>query len=527
MEAFFASKHFVEDLIPLEGAFEVLQRLKQDFSLHIVTARLARLEDVTRNWLQRFYPDTFDGIHFGNHYGAPGDRIRTKYEMCADINALCLIDDSPNYVFNCMRHNLRAFLFGDYTWNHFSNLPSAMLQEGYTVEMFHEVALHEVNKDVEDKKIYRLRDWTQAESAIRHFFSSTSETAEDLKKQRAPKKEEFVVAVVQLTSINNLEANWRKIEALVDATVAAADRTQTLDLVCLPEAALFLGETADETLLHAQPLEPPLFEDSPTLVTNDLVQRLGGLARKHNVFLSVGGFPELLDAHVDGTKHHMANAHIVFDRKGELLSHRYRKIHLFDCPFVALYESRLTVAGDAVVYVELDGWRVGLTVCYDLRFPALYEALRTQHQVDLVLVPSAFTVPTGEAHWEVLLRARAIENQVFCVAAAQTGRHNKHRVSYGHSLAVDPWGRLMQSLFCVTLNETNTGIADEKAGVSVPSGTEPVTLATSVTSTAPATSEHVQVVRLTKHLLRETRDKMPVHDHRRPDLYHQPPLSSR
>lgn len=493
MEEFFLSPHFNDDLQPLSGAFEVLQRLKRDFTLHIVTARQAKLEQTTRRWLQRYFPDTFESIHFGNHYGGPGDRIRSKYEMCADINALCLIDDSPNYVFNCMRHNLRAFIFGDYAWNHDKNLPAAMVQEGYSVEMF---PLTDADGGVggDDNKIYRLKDWTQVESAVRHYFSRTSETKEDEITRRAVKKEDFVVAVVQLTSVNDSEANFRKIETLVEA--AAAGASSPLDLVCLPEAALFLGDSADETLSHAQSLEEPLFHAvSETQRHDRFVARLGRLAQKHNTFLSVGGFPELIDSDIDGTKHRMANTHVIIGRDGQLLSHRYRKIHLFDCPFVALYESRLTAPGTEVVSVDLDGWRVGLTVCYDLRFPALFESLRDKHNVDVVLVPSAFTVPTGEAHWEVLLRARAIENQIYVVAAAQTGKHNSHRESYGHSLVVDPWGRLLPPLANV--------VVDDKASGS------PV-----------AVQEHVQIVRLTKQGIRETRDKMPVHDHRRPDLYH-------
>lgn len=485
------SKHFKDDLEPISGAFEVLQRLKNDFTLHIVTARQAKLEETTRRWLERYYPDTFENIHFGNHYGGPGDRIRSKYEMCADINALCLIDDSPNYVFNCMRHNLRAFIFGDYAWNHERNLPSAMVQEGYSVQRFYLTDTE--SRESDDKTIFRLKDWTQVESAVRHYFSRLSTTAEDEIKRRTVKKEDFVVAVVQLTSVNDSEVNFRKIESLVEAAATAS--SSPLDLICLPEAALFLGESADETLSHAQPLDEPLFDSVNERGRQDrFVDRLGQLAQKYGSFLSVGGFPELIDSDVDGIKHRMANTHVVFGRDGHLLSHRYRKIHLFDCPFVALYESRLTAAGSEVVSVDLDGWRVGLTVCYDLRFPALFESLRDGHNVDVVLVPSAFTVPTGEAHWEVLLRARAIENQVYIVAAAQTGKHNSHRESYGHSLAVDPWGRLVVPLANICMGDKSSGSPE-------------------------AVQEHVQIVRLSKQVVRETRDKMPVHDHRRPDIY--------
>ena len=96
----------------------------------------------------------------------------------------------------------------------------------------------------------------------------------------------------------------------------------------------------------------------------------------------------------------------------------------------------------------MNGWNIGLTICYDLRFPALYQKLRNEHDIDVVLVPSAFTVPTGKAHWETLLKARAIENQIYVVAPAQAGVHNLKRESFGHSMVIDPWGTVCKfSLF--------------------------------------------------------------------------------
>ena len=101
------------------------------------------------------------------------------------------------------------------------------------------------------------------------------------------------------------------------------------------------------------------------------------------------------------------------------------------------------MAGDTPVVINVEGWNVGLSICYDLRFPALYEALRRPpNGADIILVPAAFTVPTGEAHWEVLLRARAIESQCYIIAAAQSGHHNARRSSFGHSMAIDPYGHI-------------------------------------------------------------------------------------
>ncbi|XP_020688225.1 nitrilase-like protein 2 [Dendrobium catenatum] len=118
-------------------------------------------------------------------------------------------------------------------------------------------------------------------------------------------------------------------------------------------------------------------------------------------------------------------------------------------------ESSFTTAGDAIVVEDSPAGRLGLTVCYDLRFPELYQMLRFEHNAQVLLVPSAFTKVTGEAHWEILLRARAIETQCFVIAAAQAGKHNEKRESYGGSLIIDPWGTVIARL----PDRLSTGIA--------------------------------------------------------------------
>jgi nitrilase len=137
------------------------------------------------------------------------------------------------------------------------------------------------------------------------------------------------------------------------------------------------------------------------------------------------------------------NANLVYSPRGELAA-RYDKMHLFafDNGRERYDEGRTLQAGRTPVAFDADGWRVGLSVCYDLRFPELYRALG-KPPCDLLSVPSAFTVPTGLAHWEVLLRARAIENQCYVVAAAQGGTHENGRRTFGHSLIVDPWGEIV------------------------------------------------------------------------------------
>ncbi|MEM9493476.1 MAG: carbon-nitrogen hydrolase family protein, partial [Myxococcota bacterium] len=124
----------------------------------------------------------------------------------------------------------------------------------------------------------------------------------------------------------------------------------------------------------------------------------------------------------------------------------YRKIHLFDIDIpgrAVLRESATTAPGSSLVSVETPLARIGLSVCYDLRFPELYRELTVRHGAQILVVPAAFTAYTGAAHWHTLLRSRAIENQCYVIAAGQFGRHNEKRESYGHSLVIDPWGEIV------------------------------------------------------------------------------------
>jgi deaminated glutathione amidase len=162
-------------------------------------------------------------------------------------------------------------------------------------------------------------------------------------------------------------------------------------------------------------------------------------ARKHRIWLHIGSLAVL----VDGGK--VANRGFVIDREGEIRA-RYDKIHLFDVDLPtgeSWRESNVYSAGKGVVLVNgTPVGKLGLTICYDLRFPGLFARL-AEADADLIAVPAAFTVPTGRAHWHVLLRARAIEAGLFIVAAAQVGRHADGRHTFGHSLAVDPWGEVL------------------------------------------------------------------------------------
>jgi predicted amidohydrolase len=157
---------------------------------------------------------------------------------------------------------------------------------------------------------------------------------------------------------------------------------------------------------------------------------------------------------VAGDKHHrVTNTTLVFNPEGEQVA-RYDKIHLFDADVndgTPYRESATFKAGESLAVVDMGFTRVGLSICYDIRFPQMYQALRSLG-AEVIVVPAAFTVPTGRAHWKPLLRARAIENQVYIIAAAQCGTHSNGRKTWGHSLCIDPWGEV------VSEQETQPGI---------------------------------------------------------------------
>lgn len=162
-------------------------------------------------------------------------------------------------------------------------------------------------------------------------------------------------------------------------------------------------------------------------------------ARNTSVWVALGSLALRRDV-----SEKLANRSFVIDDTGEICA-RYDKLHLFDVDLPtgeSWRESSAYVAGDAIALVDTPAGRLGLSVCYDVRFPALYTALSGAGAM-ILAVPAAFTVPTGQAHWHTLLRARAIENACWVVAAAQSGRHDDGRDTYGHSLVIDPWGQVV------------------------------------------------------------------------------------
>ena len=161
-------------------------------------------------------------------------------------------------------------------------------------------------------------------------------------------------------------------------------------------------------------------------------------ARKHGIYVHIGSLA------VKASPDKAANRSFLIDRRGEVIA-RYDKIHMFDVDLAngeSYRESRNFRAGELAVVTDLPWGRLGVTVCYDLRFPALYRAL-AEAGASFFSIPAAFTKQTGEAHWHVLLRARAIENGCFVFAAAQGGKHENGRETFGHSLIVDPWGKIL------------------------------------------------------------------------------------
>jgi predicted amidohydrolase len=234
------------------------------------------------------------------------------------------------------------------------------------------------------------------------------------------------VGAVQLCSTHDLSANLARCAELT--AQAAAEGAQ---LVVLPECFSFLGRHEGDKLAIAEALDG----NGPVMST------LRELATKHGVWILGGGTPEL----VRGDNKRTYNTAVTIDPRGELMA-RYRKIHLFDVEIpggAVLRESDGTAAGDELVVVDVAGVPIGVSICYDVRFPELYRQLVKDMGAEVLVVPAAFTAHTGAAHWHLLLRARAVEDQAWVVAPAQWGRHNEKRESYGHSLVVDPWGTIV------------------------------------------------------------------------------------
>lgn len=231
----------------------------------------------------------------------------------------------------------------------------------------------------------------------------------------------MLAAVIQMTSTADVERNLATAERLI---AEAAGRGASL--VGLPENFGFL-RSEGERIPEAQTLDGPW------------VRRMAQTARRHTISLLLGSLPERIDG--EGK---IYNTSVLLGPDGATLA-SYRKIHLFDIDLPGMEhikESKAIAPGSEVVVAQAPFGALGLSICYDLRFPELYRAL-ARKGARILAVPSAFTERTGKAHWEILLRARAIENLAYVMAPAQVGHHGKGRASHGHAMIVGPWGDVL------------------------------------------------------------------------------------
>lgn len=234
------------------------------------------------------------------------------------------------------------------------------------------------------------------------------------------------VALIQMNSDTDKAANLAQAKMLIEQAVAEDQP----DWILLPEVWDFMGGRTQDKRDAAE-----------TLPGGPAWTLCRDLARQHKVFIHAGSILEKVEGEA-----RLHNTTVVFNREGEEVA-RYRKIHLFDitAPDGTEYKESANIApGETVITYDCEGVKIGCAICYDLRFPELFQAL-ARKGADMIALPAAFTLQTGKDHWEVLLRARAIENEAYVCAAGQYGQFNagnEKRTNYGHSMVIDPWGHV-------------------------------------------------------------------------------------
>lgn len=238
----------------------------------------------------------------------------------------------------------------------------------------------------------------------------------------------FRVAAIQMTSGPDVQKNLNQAKELI--AMAAG---QGAKLIVLPEMFAVMGVDQMDKVKTRE-----TFGDGP--IQNFISEQ----AAKHRSWIIGGTLPIVVDDSND-----KVNATcLLFNDEGKVVA-RYDKIHLFDVTMSATresyHESKTTKAGNQIVVAQTPFGKIGLGVCYDIRFPELFRSMHDQG-VEIVALPAAFTFTTGSAHWDILVRSRAVENQVYFIAAAQTGIHENGRKTFGHSMIVDPWGQVKASL---------------------------------------------------------------------------------
>jgi deaminated glutathione amidase len=233
----------------------------------------------------------------------------------------------------------------------------------------------------------------------------------------------FRIAAVQMASGPNVKANLEEATRLVELAASTGAR-----IIALPEYFAIMGmKETDKVALREEEGSGPI------------QQWMSETAAKHRIWLIGGSIPL-----VSNDPNRVRNSCLVYNKVGDQVA-RYDKIHLFNLSMGKdnFSEARTIEPGDKVVVVETPYGRIGLSICYDLRFPELYRAMG---DVDIIVVPSAFTATTGKAHWEPLMRARAIENLAYVLAPAQGGYHVNGRETHGDSMIIDPWGVVLDRL---------------------------------------------------------------------------------
>jgi len=265
------------------------------------------------------------------------------------------------------------------------------------------------------------------------------------------------IGVVQMNSSDQFEDNLAFAKMQIEKA-----KSEGIDLLGFPETFLYIGENHAEKHRVAQTLD------------GSLVQTFRELAAKHDMSLLLGSIYEK----TSDEDSRLYNTSLLIDRQGELTG-VYRKIHMCDAPTLGYNESIGIKPGSIPVVVDHEIATLGMTVCYDLRFPELFRKL-TEQGAEIIFVPAAFFLYTGKHHWLPLLQARAIENQVYIVAPNQWGNHHANRTSYGSSVIIDPWG----SIVCCAPEKPSMVSAEIDLGY-----------------------------------LREVRSDMPILSHRRPELY--------
>lgn len=252
---------------------------------------------------------------------------------------------------------------------------------------------------------------------------NSSPLPDDLAQVRQSTQSFFRVAAIQMASGPNIQANLEEATRLVELAASTGAR-----IVALPEYFAIMGmKDTDKVAKREREGDGPI------------QQWLSETAAKHRIWLIGGSIP--MESSVPGK---VRNTCFVFDNGGKQVA-RYDKIHLFNLALGTenFSEERTIEPGNRVVVLDSPFGRIGLSICYDLRFPELYRAMG---DVDIILVPSAFTATTGKAHWEPLIRARAIENMAYVIAPAQGGYHVNGRETHGDSMIVDPWGMVLDRL---------------------------------------------------------------------------------